>query len=127
MSGEGATSGLIGELPPLPLSVLHSPSDIRSDLSFARPGPLCFFFQHVPSTPLGSARRVDPADGMTARGGRIRMYGSNKTHREAGGKVDRHTHTLAHIQLFVLVRTYQRTAETFLEARTLSPYPSTRR
>lgn len=30
MSGEGATSGLIGELPPLPLSVLHSPSDIRS-------------------------------------------------------------------------------------------------
>lgn len=29
MSGEGVTSGLIGELPPLPLSVLHSPSDIR--------------------------------------------------------------------------------------------------
>lgn len=55
MSGEGATTGLIGELPPLPLSVLNSPSLEHSfDFTITQiSSSFCFFFQLVPSTPLG--------------------------------------------------------------------------
>jgi len=53
MSGEGATSGLIGKLPPLPLSVLHNPSDIHSAIIHTTPFSL-FLFQVVSSTSHGS-------------------------------------------------------------------------
>lgn len=42
MSGEGATSGLIGKLSPLPLSVLHNPPNIRSVIRSCNPRLLCF-------------------------------------------------------------------------------------
>jgi len=65
MSGEGATLGLIGKLPPLPLSVLHNPPDIRSAIHSYNISSYLSLFQVVSSISRGSIRRI--SDWTTTR------------------------------------------------------------
>lgn len=79
MSGEGATSGLIGKLPPLPLSVLHNSPGIRSAIH-ATPSSLSLFLFRLFLLTLVA----QPTDFRLTATREKGINNLNKTHREAG-------------------------------------------